>query len=173
MKMTFQPKKRSHAKVHGFRARMSSKGGRKVLAARRAKGRKKLSAQAAALWPFVFSSYETGNSMQKFHSLTNNRDFQSVYRTGKSLANQYLVMYVKKRDDEEETRVGISVSKKVGNSVVRHRLKRLIRESYRLNCGQAARGFDLVIIAREKSNGKTYQEIEGALLSLLKNHHLI
>ena len=43
MKMTFQPKKKSHAKVHGFRARMSSAGGRKVLQSRRAKGRKKLS----------------------------------------------------------------------------------------------------------------------------------
>lgn len=111
--------------------------------------------------------------MSEFYSLKKNKDFQAVYKNGRSYANQYLVMYIKKRNDDGENRVGISVSKKVGNSVVRHRLKRLIRESYRLNCGQAVRGYDLVIIARERSNGRTYQEITGALLSLLKNHHLL
>ena len=115
MKMTFQPKKRSHAKVHGFRARMSTKGGRKVLAARRAKGRKVLSAL-----------------LSRINSLKKNRDFQRVYSKRQSFANRSLVMY-KMSNDRADTRIGISVSKKVGNSVVRHRVTRVIRECCRLH----------------------------------------
>ena len=111
--------------------------------------------------------------MSTFHSLKKNKEFQAVYRRGNSLANRYLVMYTRKRDDEGENRVGISVSKKVGNSVVRHRLKRQIRECYRIRCNEAARGYDLVIIAREKCRDRTYQEIEAALLKLMKSHHLM
>ena len=69
--------------------------------------------------------------MQFSESLKKNRDFQIVYKRGKSYANKYLVMY-KKPNGLNKNRIGISVSKKVGNSVVRHRLTRLIRESYRL-----------------------------------------
>ena len=110
--------------------------------------------------------------MKRFNSLKKNQDFQTVYRRGKSYANKYLVMYVMD-SGREDTRIGISASKKVGNSVVRHRLKRQIRECYRIRCNEAARGYDLVIIAREKCRDRTYQEIEGALLKLMKSHHLM
>ena len=95
MKMTFQPKKRQRSKVHGFRSRMSTAGGRKVLAARRLKGRKKLSAQAT--YYVVFSSFKEKKRIDLMNfseSLKKNRDFQIVYRKGKSYANRYLVMYV-------------------------------------------------------------------------------
>ena len=72
------------------------------------------------------------NRMEFSESLKKNRDFKTVYSNGKSRANKYLVMYVMK-NGTEKNRIGISVSKKVGNSVVRHHLTRLIREIYRLN----------------------------------------
>ena len=96
-----------------------------------------------------------------------NRDFQIVYKKGKSTANKYLVMYVLK-NETEENRLGISVSKKVGNSVVRHRITRLIRESYRLNMDKFGKGYDLVVIARTTAKDRTYKEIESALLHLAK-----
>ena len=65
-------------------------------------------------------------------SLKKNRDFRTVYRDGKSYANRLLVMYTLK-NDSDRNRLGISVSKKVGNSVVRHHITRLVRESYRLH----------------------------------------
>ena len=69
--------------------------------------------------------------MKYAESLKKNYEFRIVYRKGKSLANKYLVVY-KYRNNKANNRLGISVSKKVGNSVVRSRVTRLIRESYRL-----------------------------------------
>lgn len=103
--------------------------------------------------------------MKYSESLKKNRDFQKVYRKGKSYANKYLVMYVLE-NGTSQNRLGISVSKKVGNSVVRHHLTRLVRESYRLNEEQFQSGYDLVVIVRPSAKEKSYHEIESALLHL-------
>ena len=68
--------------------------------------------------------------MSNFITLKNSREFGSVYNTKDSVANKYLVMYLR-ANSLEYNRLGISVSKKVGNSVVRHKVTRLIREAYR------------------------------------------
>ena len=105
-------------------------------------------------------------------SLKKNRDFQYVYKNGKSYANKYLVMYVLE-NNMSGNRLGISVSKKVGNSVVRHRVTRLIRESYRLHENIFNSGLDIVVIARKSAASVSYQEMESALLHLAKLHHII
>ena len=98
-------------------------------------------------------------------SLKKNRDFRTVYREGRSYANRLLVMYTLK-NDSDRNRLGISVSKKVGNSVVRHRVTRLIREAYRLNRANIDVGYDIVIVARPSSKDKKCQDIESALMHL-------
>lgn len=104
-------------------------------------------------------------------SLKKNRDFQKVYQEGKSFANKYLVMYILENGTQNNY-LGISVSKKVGNSIVRHRITRLIRESYRLHKEEFQSGYHIVIIARTGAKGKAYQEIESAVIHLGKLHHI-
>ncbi|MCF2555673.1 ribonuclease P protein component [Faecalicatena contorta] len=110
--------------------------------------------------------------MKYSESLKKNKDFQNVYRSGISYANKYLVMYIKE-NQEKKNRLGISVSKKVGNSIVRHRLARLIRESYRLQEEKFRCGLDIVVIARQGAKDKKCQDIESALLHLGHLHKII
>lgn len=110
--------------------------------------------------------------MKYSESLKKNKDFQLVYKCGKSYANKYLVMYIKE-NSTRKNRLGISVSKKVGNSIVRHRLTRLIRESYRLQEDRFRCGIDIVVIARIGAKGRTYKDIESALLHLGRLHEII
>ena len=109
--------------------------------------------------------------MKFSESLKKKKDFQTVYRQGKSYANKYLVLYIME-NQTEKNRIGISVSKKVGNSVVRHHLTRLIRESYRLQEECFQRGYDLVVIARQSAKDVTYKEMESALIHLGKLHKI-
>ena len=110
--------------------------------------------------------------MEYSESLKKNRDFQLVYKTGTSYANKYLVRYVRE-NQLEKNRIGISVSKKVGNSVVRHRLCRLVRESYRLHENLFRRGLDIVVVARVSAKERTFREIESAFLHLGRLHKIV
>lgn len=110
--------------------------------------------------------------MKKTESIKKNEEFREIYSTGKSYANKNLVMYMRK-NHTGKNRLGISVSKKTGNSVIRHRITRLIRESYRLNEDRILEGLDIVVVARTGARGKTYREIEESLLHLMKLHGIL
>lgn len=109
--------------------------------------------------------------MKFSESLKKNSDFQKVYKTGKSYANRYLIMYVLE-NGTDNNRIGISVSKKVGNSVVRHHITRLIREGYRLHEDMFDNGLDIVVIARTTAKGIGYHEVVSALLHLGGLHNI-
>lgn len=104
----------------------------------------------------------------KKYKLRKNAEFRTVYRRGKSISNELLVLYIYRNGKNNFNRFGVSVSKKVGKSVVRNRVRRLIKESYRLNSHELKQGYDLVVIARTNSKGKNYKHIEGSLMNLFK-----
>jgi ribonuclease P protein component len=109
--------------------------------------------------------------MKRFPSIKKNDEFQTIYRTTQSRANRQLVMYVA-QTDRACNRIGISVSKKVGNSVVRHHLTRLIRESFRLNDNSLKTGLDIIVVARPAAKEATFQTIERAYLHLCGLHNI-
>ncbi len=104
-------------------------------------------------------------------SLKKNKDFRIVYNKGTSHANRFFVMYVLE-NNLNRNRLGISVSKKVGNSVVRHRITRLVRECYRLHEEIFNCGLDIVVIARVRASGISYKEVRQALIHLAILHNI-
>ena len=126
------------------------------------------------MWSFLLSRGLEDKLMKRFNSLKNTSEFNEVYKNGKSYANKYLVMYVlKKENPNGKCRIGISVSKKVGNSVVRHRLTRLVRESYRLNECRFNSSLNMVIVLRNSAKDKTFHEIQSAFLHLCEKHKIL
>lgn len=109
--------------------------------------------------------------MKRFPSIKKNNDFQKVYICGKSYANKQLVMYVL-RNNGQAGRIGISVSKKVGNSVVRHRIIRILRECYRLHSDKLISGLDIVIVVRAAAKESEYKTIDRAFLHLCGLHNI-
>lgn len=100
-------------------------------------------------------------------------DFRRVYKKGKSLADRNLVVY-KMKNNKNVSRIGISISKKVGKAVVRNKIRRYIKEAYRLNIDDIVlRGYDIVFIARINSSNSSYVDIERSMKYITKKARLI
>ena len=98
-------------------------------------------------------------------SLKKTSDFKAVYDENRSKADRYLVLFVKE-NGTDSNRLGISISKKVGNSVVRHHFCRLVREAYRLHEEMFNSGLDIVIMARKPARDAGYHQISHSILFL-------
>lgn len=110
--------------------------------------------------------------MDKNEKIKKNSHFRFIYSRGKSYSNDKLVLYIF-RNKKNINRIGLSVSKKIGNSVKRNRIKRLIREGYRINKIKFKRGFDIIFIARTGSRNSNFSDIERSVLYLMKKGGLI
>lgn len=93
-----------------------------------------------------------------------NHIFRRLYHTGAS-ANSFLVLYAK-ANKSDMNRVGITVSKKLGHAVVRNRIRRRLREIYRLNEDQFQPGWDIVVVARSRCVDADFTSLTKAYLSL-------
>ena len=124
------------------------------------------------MWPFSLFGKRYRFTMEFSESLKKNEDFRTVYRMGSSYANRLFIMYVLE-NNSDRNRVGISVSKKVGNSIVRHRITRLVREGYRLQEKVFNSGLDIVIVARSNAASASFREVESALLHLGRLHRIL
>ncbi len=99
-------------------------------------------------------------------------EFQAVYQKKRSSAKGTLVMYVN-GNGRTINRLGVSCSRKIGNSVVRHKITRKLREIFRLSQNLLKQGYDIVIVVRKDAAFATYREIEKDYLYLCSRHHMI
>lgn len=104
--------------------------------------------------------------------LRKNNSFQAVYRTGKSYANRSMVLYVLPNDGDNR-KIGFAAGKRLGNAVIRNRVKRLLREAYRLNQHKLSAGFDLILVGRQAMVKSRYNNVARAFLDLCNKARIL
>lgn len=105
-------------------------------------------------------------------SLKENRLFRRLYAKGKTASSPYLAVYCR-RNGSQGNRLGFTVSTKLGNAVTRNRVRRRLREVYRLNEDKLRVGYDIVVVARYRSVRARYSELDKSFLSLAKKLELL
>ncbi len=105
-------------------------------------------------------------------TIKKNTDFKRVYNHKKSKANTFLVIY-KMKNDYDYSRLGISVSKKVGNAIIRNKTRRRLKEIFRLNEHKIKQSYDIIVIVRIRAKDITYKDLEKNFIYLLKKSNLL
>lgn len=105
--------------------------------------------------------------MDKIYRLRSNMEFKKVYNNGKNYWNRNLVLFLRK-NDLGYTRVGYTITKKVGNSVVRNKIRRQMKEIYRLNFHLIKDGYDLIFIPKKNTVDIPFKEFENAMIHIMK-----
>lgn len=105
--------------------------------------------------------------MKKENRLRKNMEFKKVYKSGKNYWNRNLIVYVR-RNGTDKTRIGISITKKVGNAVVRNKLKRRIREVSRVYLPNLRKGYDLIFIPKKNAVDLSFAELESAIMHIYR-----
>jgi ribonuclease P protein component len=104
--------------------------------------------------------------------LKKNKEFRYTYKRGRSLKGKYLVIYFCE-NGQENSKIGFSVSKKIGKAIIRNRIKRVLREICRINKNKIVQGYNIIFVARSKIKGIKYRLVEEEMLDLLKKAELL
>ena len=111
--------------------------------------------------------------MQKKYRLIKKTDYNMVYAHGKTVSNRQFVVYFKRNEETEHFRLGLSVSKKIGNAVVRNRMRRLVKEIVRRHKDEIVPHVDMIFIVRIAAVSMDYHQLEKSVLHVLKKGNLL
>ncbi len=106
--------------------------------------------------------------MNKRQRIKKNEEFQKVFKKGKSFANRQFVVYCLRKEEQQAFRVGLSVSKKIGNAVTRNQIKRYIRQTFLELKNDVRQDMDYVIIARSQAATLDFHETKKSLEHVLR-----
>ncbi len=99
--------------------------------------------------------------MKRETTVKENYEFRRIYNKGSSGVSPFLVVYVRP-NRRKRNRLGVTVSAKLGKAVVRNRVRRRLREIYRLAQPEMKQGYDMILVARSRAVGASYRELERA-----------
>ncbi len=111
--------------------------------------------------------------MRKAFRIKKNIEFQDVFKKGASFANRQLVIYFLHKNDQRHYRIGLSVSKKIGNAVVRNKVKRYLRQAFLELDEEIKSSYDIIIIARKPVKDLDYHQVKKSVQHLLYKTKLL